>query len=421
MIGTRLLRHVVLLALACLLPAAALAQSEPYKVFDTRPVLTEGPYLVALSDTAVSVVWMTDTPCHSKVRVWQSADLARSSTAPVAFEFEPQVNGLASVGLRHVVALAGLAPGTAYTYQAVTTRVVKLKAYWPDKGLATESARANFTTFDAGTATASFSAVTDTHEDTARIGKLMKMADWATTDALVHLGDAFDWLDTEDQLFRKWLTPIVAALGPGKPLLYARGNHELRGPFARHLFDYVPTPEGRFYYARDLGPMHLLVLDTTEDKPDSTNVYADLNKTTPYRAAELAWLRDHVRTSPRMAAAPFRVVAMHQPQWGWLEGGNGPWIAAANDAKVDLVIAGHNHRFSYEAPNTTHTYHLLVLGQDQLARVDATTRELRVTVTGTDGVVVKTLTISARSPDPRQPPPGSRTASSVGDPTPRAR
>ena len=380
----------VLFAVAsAIFPAPALAQSEPYKVYDTKPVITEGPYLIGLSDTTVNVVWMTDTPSHSKVRVWSGTE-----TTPV--EFEPQVNGLAPVGTRHVVTLRGLTPGTAYSYQAMSTRVVKLKPYWPDKGLTTESARAAFMTFDAAKGAVSFSAITDTHEDTTRIGKLMKMVDWTTTDALVHLGDAFDWVDTEDQLFRKWLTPVVAAIGPGKPLIYARGNHELRGPFARNVFDYVPTPEGRFYYARDLGPVHLLVLDTGEDKPDDTNVYADLNKTIPYRAEELTWLRDHVKTTPRMAAAPFRVVVMHQPQWGWLEGGNGPWIATANDAKVDLVLAGHTHRFSYDPPNAAHAYHLLVLGQDQLARVDATTTELRVTVTGTDGTIVKTLVIPKR-------------------------
>jgi predicted phosphodiesterase len=374
------------------LAALLLLQSEPYKVFETKPVITDGPYLVALSDTAVSVVWMTDTPSHAKVRLGLG-------TAELTDVVEPDIDGLVPIGLRHVVTLRGLRPGTAYRYQAVSTRVVKMKAYWPDKGLSAESAVGRFTTFDTRAATASFSAVTDTHEDVSRINKLMKMIDWASTDALVHLGDAFDWLDTEDQLFRRWLTPTVASLGSGKPLLYARGNHEMRGPFARALRDYVPTPEGRFYYARDLGPMHLLVLDTGEDKPDDTNVYAQLNRTVPYRATELQWFQDHVQTTPRMAAAPFRVIAMHQPKWGWLDGGSGSWMTTANAANVDLVIAGHNHRFSYEAPDADHRYHLLVVGQDQVARVDATTTELRVVVTGTDGVVVKTLVIpvSARS------------------------
>jgi len=141
-----------------------------------------------------------------------------------------------------------------------------------------------------------------------------------------------------------------------------------------------------------------MVLDTGEDKPDDTNVYARLNRTVPYREAELAWLRDHVRTAPRVASAPFRVVAMHQPRWGWLADGPDAWIALANDAKVDLVIAGHNHKFSYTppGPGVAHKYHLLVLGQDQVARVDATTTELKVTVTGTDGKIVQTIAIARR-------------------------
>jgi len=370
---------------------ALLLQSEPYKVFDTKPVITDGPYLVAMSETSVSVVWMTDAPSHSKVRFGSGP--AASDIREVA---EPQVDGLVPVGLRHAVVLTGLTPGTTYHYQAVSTRVVKVKAYWPDKGLSAESPIATFTTFNARKATASFSAVTDTHEDVTRINKLMKMVDWPSTDALVHLGDAFDWLDSEDQLFRKWLTPIIGPLAGRTPLLYARGNHELRGPFARALGNYVPTPEGRFYFARDLGPIHLMVLDTAEDKPDDTNVYAQLNRTVPYRTEELAWFRQQA-SAPRLATAPFRVVAMHQPKWGWLEDGNAPWIAVANTANVDLVIAGHNHRYSYEPPNAEHRYHLLVVGQDQVARVDASATELRVVVTGTDGVRVGTIVIPVRA------------------------
>lgn len=392
-VQSRLMLTLLFCALLVALPGGWPPQSEPYKVFDTRPVITEGPYLVGLSDTAVSIVWMTDTPSHSKIKFGVKLGAGSGTGTDLAEVNEPSVDGLVPVGLRHVVTLRGLQPGTVYRYQAVSTRVVKLKAYWPDKGHSTESRVATFTTFDARTATASFSAITDTHEDVTRINKLMKMVDWSTTDALVHLGDAFDWIDTEDQLFRRWLTPITTALAGERPLLYARGNHELRGPFSRSLAGYLPTPEGRFYFARDLGPVHLMVLDTTEDKADDTNVYAELNRTTAYRAEQLAWWRGHVRDTPRVAAAPFRVIAVHQPKWGWLADGPAEWFALANAAKVDLMIAGHNHRFSYEPPNSEHAYHLVVVGQDQVARVDATTTALKVVVTGTDGVVVKTLTI----------------------------
>ncbi len=390
-----MLKPTLVLSLV-LLPASALAQSEPYKVFDTRPVITQGPYLIATGSTTATVVWLTDAPSHSKVRYAKGADVPAAGLASVA---EPERDGLVPVGLRHVVHLTGLEPGATYSYQAVSTRVVKLKAYWPDKGLSTESPVARLTTLDPRRPAVSFSVVTDTHEDIPRIRALNKIIDWTTTEFLVHTGDAFHWIDSEEQLFRNWLEPTIAGLGPSRPLMYARGNHELRGPFARELAAYVPTVEGRFYYARDAGPVHLVVIDTGEDKPDDTNVYALLNKTTAYRAAEIEWLRAHVKSAPRVRSAPFRVVAMHQPRWGWLADGPQAWIDTANEAGVDLVIAGHNHRFSYTAPGpgVPHKYHLVVVGQDQVARVDATAASLTVTVTGTDSKVVQTVVIPARA------------------------
>ena len=335
-------------------------------------------------------MWLTDTPSHAKVRYGQEGDLSAIA--------EPQVDGLVPVGTRHVVHLTELSPGITYSYEVVATRVVKLKAYWPDKGLDATSGPHQFTTFDATNPRVVFAVVTDTHEDVRRINRLNRTIDWETAEFLVHTGDAFHWIDSEDHLFRAWLRPTTAALEHSKPLLFARGNHELRGPFARQLFDYLPTPENRFYYARDAGPVHLIVLDTGEDKADDTNVYAELNLTTPYRAQELAWLKEHV-TEARVVDAPFRVVVMHQPRWGWLVDGPEAWIETANEAGVDLVIAGHRHRFSYTppGPDVSHNYHLLIVGQDQVAMVDATSAELTITVTDTDGTVVHTLTIPRSS------------------------
>ena len=264
-----MIRRALLLAFA-LLPAAASAraQTEPFRVFDTRPVITEGPYLVATGETSATIVWFTDTPSQAKVLYGTGGDLSEFA--------EPQVDGLVPVGTRHVVHLEGLSPGTTYGYEVVATRVVKLNAYWPDKGLDARSGPHRFTTLDGQNPSVSFSLITDTHGDTERIRQLNQAIDWEETEFLVHLGDAFDWIDTEEQLFRAWLRPTLAGLGTDKPLIFVRGNHEMRGPFARRLRDYVPTPEGRFYYARDAGPVHLIVLDTGEDKADDTNVYAAL-------------------------------------------------------------------------------------------------------------------------------------------------
>jgi hypothetical protein len=60
------------------------------------------------------------------------------------------------------------------------------------------------------------------------------------------------------------------------------------------------------------------------------------------------------------------------------------------------VIAGHRHRFSYSAPEPGRAYHLLVVGQDQVARVHATATELTVVVTAVDGTQVHRLVIARR-------------------------
>jgi acid phosphatase type 7 len=159
----------------------AFAQSEPYEVFDTKPVITLGPYLVDTSGDTATIVWFTDTPSHSKVRFAKGAGLDVGALTHV---IEPERDGLVPVGQRPAVVLRGLEPGATYTYQVVSTRVVNLKAYWPDKGLSIESAVHRFTTLDARKPTVSFSFVTDTHEDVARIRALSRIIDWTTTEFL---------------------------------------------------------------------------------------------------------------------------------------------------------------------------------------------------------------------------------------------
>ncbi len=388
--------------LACLaLPPVARAQSQPFIVHDTKPVITHGPYLVDPSEDSITVVWITDTPSHALVRYGEAAALDR--------EGESRTHGLLDVGTRHAVRLSGLTPGHTYRYQAVATRVVKLNAYWPEKGLSTEAPVHAFRTFDRNQSSTTFSVITDTHEDVVRINALMQKIDWKTSEFLAQTGDAFHWLESEDQLFSKWLDPVSKALAGERPLVFARGNHEWRGAFARSLFDYIPTVEGRFYVARDVGPVHLVVFDSGEDKPDDTNVYSRLNRSEPYLAEQLRWLGAHRASEPRMASAPFRVVLMHQPRWGSMPpareragglDGQAQWIEAANAAGVDLVVAGHTHRFARIDPGSPGfeqaRFTTVVLGQDQVGTVRATADSIVVVVTTTTGEVLDTITVPRR-------------------------
>jgi len=366
--------------------------NRPFPVCEVRSVITRGPYLSAPTDTSATIVWMTDLPSHSKVVYGMGEALDREAV--------PSRDGMTPVGRLHSVRLTGLRPGQTYQYRVVSTPVLELNSYWSKKGLESRSEPHTFTTFDPRKSTASFVSISDTHESVARIDSIMQKVDWSKTDFLVHTGDAFNGVTSEAQVWDRWLTPMIkGGLSRGKPLIFARGNHDTRGGFARELTEHVPIEEGRFYYTRDIGPLHLLVIDTGEDKDDTTQVYARLNLMQEYRAKELAWLRQHTQSSTRLHEAPFRVVVMHQPHWGWLGGDNererAAWTAAANEARVDLVIAGHRHRFSLTPAGCPdgNTYPILVVGQDQVARVDASTREIRVVVIDRDGSTVSDFTV----------------------------
>lgn len=378
-----------ILALA-FLSSFAYAQDEPFPVHETRPVILNGPYLSAPSEDGISIVWVTDTPCHSKVLFGTDRSLNQT--------MQPSKHGLLPVDTVHSVRLRDLEPGQTYYYRVVSTRVVKMRPYWPEKGLEIESPIYSFTLPDPSRSSVSFSFITDTqHEDLNRLKANLDLVDWEGSDFLVHGGDAVSWVENEDQLLSRFLDPIGLRLAHTKPLVLARGNHDMRGAYARELYRYTPTATGEFYYAFSDGPVHMLVLDTGEDKPDDTNVYARLNDFKAYRQQEFEWFEKHVAGSEQLRRASFRIAVMHIPSWGWVDGENDRWTELANRAGIDLVIAGHYHRFrKIPVGERGNEYPILVVGQDQVAKVDATRSELRVEVTGQDGSQIDSFVLSPK-------------------------
>jgi predicted phosphodiesterase len=372
-----------------LIIASLLAQHQPYITHNTRPLILEGPFLTAPSQDGITIVWKTDTDCHSRVEYGESEELGN-----IAEVFR---QGFLPVGTTHAIRLSGLTPGSTYFYKAVSTRVVKLKAYWPEKGLTIESRIFSFTVPDPKKEAITFSFITDTqHEDLTRIAENLDIVNWEDIDFLVHGGDAFGAIESEDQLFEKFLGPMTERL-ENKPLVFVRGNHDMRGQFARRLYNYLPTQSGEFYYSFDAGPVHFLVLDTGEDKDDDTNVYAGLNRTEPYREQEFDWLRNHVQTDQGLKTAPFRIILMHSPRWGWVDGESEKWTELANLAGVDLVVSGHTHRYSWDPAGTDgRNYGVLVVGQDQAAHVEASTTEIKIIVTDTSRNVVSEISVPRR-------------------------
>lgn len=368
------------------------AQHSPYKVYDTKPVILQQPYLIDPSETGMTAAWLTDTDCQSII-VYGEDEQSLKGTAAM------QVNGLIPVDTRHHIRINNLKPGTKYYYKVLSRRVVRLNAYWPDMGKWVESPVYSFTTFDKRKPEISFSYITDTHENVSWIKSLMSLVDWDNTDFFVQTGDALNWAEGETQLFRNWLSPIAEGLQSRVPFVYARGNHDLRGPFARNWYNYIPNQTGRFYFATDHGPAHFIVLDTGEDKPDSTSVYAGLNNLKEYRKQEYAWFKNHTETSASVKNASFRIILMHDPGWGWMENGeHAAWTKLANESKINLVLAGHYHKFRRINPGEGkgNQFPILVLGQKQIAHIKINANAIIIDVRDQDNKVVDLFEINKR-------------------------
>ncbi len=67
---------------------------------------------------------------------------------------------------------------------------------------------------------------------------------------------------------------IASALTGGRiPIVFARGNHDMRGRFAERFHEVTPTDCGNFYYTFRLGNIWGLVLDCGENKEDDNEMY----------------------------------------------------------------------------------------------------------------------------------------------------
>lgn len=389
--------QTAVLALVCLAGSAMAQQkpvqtmdpvaNRPYPVFDATPAITMSPLVMDVSETSAVIMWMTDSPAGARVRYGENG-LDQLAV--------PQSDGLVPVDTWHRVVIDGLKPGHTYRYRVESRRVVEVRPYWPEMGQTVKGDVHQFTTLDRGKHETRFAFITDTHEDVDRIKALMDMIAENPVDFVVDGGDIVNYAVDKSQLRHKFFGPVSDALKGRVPLLYVRGNHEERGAFARDMNRYLHAQNGRYYFTRDAGPLHLVVVDTGEDKPDATNVYAGLNNMRDYKRRQREWFARALRAG-RVSTAPFTVILGHQPHWGWSDGHRAEWTRLANAAKVDLFIAGHDHRFGFiKAGERGNDFPILIVGQDQVAHVRADERRIEVTVTGRDGKVVKRFDVQRR-------------------------
>jgi predicted phosphodiesterase len=373
---------LVLLAGLSVLPAAVgQDQQAPFAI-------VHGPYLQLATEDSVTVVWHTNRPGVSRVEYGLTAALGQQAVS--------SRHGLIDNDrTSHVVRLAGLKPGTTFHYRVVTREFVGYeKQHIVKWGETVTGDTLSFRTLDRAAGPFTFAVVSDIHENAARLDTLLSRLDWASVPFVIFNGDMVNDFMNPDQPFAGFVDASVARFARRIPFVYTRGNHDVRGRHARRLTDYFPALDGKAYYSFDHGGVHVIVLDSGEDKVDSHEYYNGLVAFDDYRKEQAAWLERDLRGEAARRAR-FRVIISHIPPRGAngysIEQVRAQWEAAANAGNVDLWFSGHTHRFARLDPAPGQNgYRLIVGAPDTLIRVDVTPSALTTTVSREDGTVLDT-------------------------------
>ena len=362
--------------------------------------IVHGPYLQNPAADAITVIWFTNKKCTSKIEYGTGDN----------FQTFPQWGSLMQTAVssryglidannyRHVIRITGLSPGKSHKYRVVSKEILQFEPYEVIYGNTVVSEIYYFKTLDPGKEKFSFHVFQDIHNDAARLQKMIRALSWDKIDLIFLNGDSLGHIDDEQTIFNGFLDVSVELFAKKTPFLFVRGNHDTRGSFARKLSDYFPPRNQRYYYSFNHGPVHFIILDAGEDKPDDAPVYAGLADFDRYREQQAEWLKQEIQ-SPSFRDAPFRIAVFHMPfftQGYASQKITRVWAPLLDAGGVELVICGHVHRLTFKGPTEGENgFFQITAPPEGSIRTDVSQEEIIVSVLDINGEVLRNFTVAS--------------------------
>ena len=186
--------------------------------------------------------------------------------------------------------------------------------------------------------------VTDAHH--ARKGAVDAALSVKDLDFLVVLGDSVGMVEYEkDVQFSNLLAHDIT--GGEIPVVYARGNHEIKGAYAEELYKYVGSKNESFYYWFTLSDVFGITLDLGEDHDEGWWEYYGTDQFALYHDEQTRFLEELVAAKP-YESYQYTLVACHIP----IQFVNSrkdhvavkaAWTELLNQVDPDLAVYGHQH------------------------------------------------------------------------------
>ena len=337
----------------------------------TGGLIASAPVLQNAAETTMGVSFAVSADASGWVEVSKSPDMADAKRVYSGGLGMMDVNGKIAL-----VRIRGLEPATKYWYRIGADRI-SYKGGYRMKNLGSEVDEKvhSFTTLGAA-AQGSFCVINDTHEKKPALDAVMSKIAELKPSVAIWNGDASNCSETMDAAMNVFIRPHEAhsEYAADTPFIFVNGNHDFRGRFNRHLEDVMMFREaterdsrfaelGRNFVQR-LGPIALIGMDTGEDKPDSHPAFAGIFQMERYRRLQAQWLAEAIE-SPSVKNAKFKVLFCHIPLVGpkwWERQAAKEWGPLIEKAGVQLVCAGHHHRFRHDAPTSGRPWTELIGG-----------------------------------------------------------
>ena len=167
------------------------------------------------------------------------------------------------------------------------------------------------------------------------------------TDFVVLVGDLISMVETEKdaQLANELAHGIT---GGEIPVIYARGNHEIKGEYGELLYKYVGSKNQEYYYWVTLGSdVFAVVLDIGEDHEDDWWEYYGTAQFALYREEQLAMLEE-ILEEGAYGDYRYRMGICHVPltyvgSKGYFRDFNMAATELLNEMEIDICLSGHKH------------------------------------------------------------------------------
>ncbi len=361
--------------------------------------ITHGPYLQAMGEDGVTIVWTTNKNAISWVEV--APNSTDSFYSQEHTPYYDTLHGNRVIDSLHRVRIEGLDPGTTYRYRIFSKEVFGYQGHRVMFGnIASTDVYSkepfSFTTLNKKKSEVSFMMVNDIHDRADLMSEMLKDVNRENTDLVFFNGDMVSTVNNENRIFEGFMDSAVKLFASEVPVFLARGNHETRGQFSHLIPDYFPTINDKLYYNFTDGPVHFVVLDGGEDKPDSDIEYSDLAQYDNYRTKQQAWLQKVVQT-PEFKDALYRVVVIHIAPMGSTWHGTldiqKKFLPILNDANIDIMLSGHEHEFSYIKPSNQVSFPILINDNETYLDVKANQKEMNILVKDPKGTELHKYTI----------------------------